>query len=87
MTRPGVVANEVSYSQLNSREIEALPSTGGQDLGLTTEETEIVWGSEGGAAEMETFFFLAALEDDSPGLFLFFSVDSAIVGAKVCAVS
>lgn len=65
----------------NQDSSSAIPRTGGENFGLTTEETEIVWGSDGGAAEMETFFFLAALVEDSSGLFLFLSADSAMTAA------
>jgi hypothetical protein len=47
-------------------------------LGLTTDETEIVWGSDGGAAEIETFFFLDEAVEASSGLFLLFSADCAM---------
>lgn len=55
-----------------------IPSTGGENLGLTTEETEIVWGSDGGASDMATFFFFAS-PAASCGAFLFLFVVSAMV--------
>lgn len=58
--------------------IGAVPNTGGENLGLTTDDTEMVWGSDGGASEMATFFFFVSPATSS-GLFLFLLVVSAIM--------
>ncbi len=65
---------------------EAIPSTGGENLGLTTEETEIVWGSDGGAADIETFFFLVVSVEGSSGLFLFLAANSAMAEERMSVV-
>ena len=41
---------------------KALPNTGGENFGLTTEDTEIVWGREAGAEAEATLFFLVAAD-------------------------
>jgi hypothetical protein len=79
--RPGVVARICQqYPIFHALGDRAIPSTGGENFGLTTDETEIVWGSDGGAPEMVTFFFFDDASEASSGRFLLCSADCAMFG-------
>jgi hypothetical protein len=80
MTSPGVVATrELEGSYLNEVRI-LIPITGGENLGVTTDDTETARGNSV-CSSMVTFFFFFSLTSpaDSLGSFLFFGgEDSAM---------